>query len=302
MRHWESELISSPPANSETVPAFDSGWLLPDGGRQAYLPYVQDDHPVGWSAELQELHAESTRTHFIDVWTREAMLKQLGNVAADAVVVDLGCSSGHLLRDLRAACPTARLIGVDLVAAGLQAAHALVPEARLLQADVCKLPLRSGSIDAVLSANLLEHVPDDTRALAELHRVLRPGAQAVVVVPNGPRLYDYYDRSLGHLRRYGRGELAGKARSVGLEVLRDAHLGSLLYPPFWVVKHRNRLRFGNLGDADVRRRVARDIARTIDSRLGRSSCRLERRLLQAGVRLPFGIRGLTLLRRPEDSE
>src|SRR2546423_258105 len=80
------------------------------------------------------------------------------------------------------------------------------------------LPLGEASVDAVVSATLLEHVPDDRRVLTELRRVLRPGAPAVVVVPAGPGLYDYYDRFLGHRRRYGRGELAARARSVGLQV------------------------------------------------------------------------------------
>ncbi len=288
-----------PPAGRETVPPFDRGWLYPDGSRHPYLPYVHDDHPVNWSGELEELHAESSREHFLDVWTRRAMLDRIGAVPADATIVDLGCSSGHLLEDIHAAHPEAGLIGVDLVASGLRKAHALVPGARLLQADACRLPLHTGSVDAALSANLLEHVPDDVRALAELRRVLRAGGRAVVVVPSGPGTYDYYDRFLGHERRYARGELAGKARSAGLEVLLDAHLGSLLYPPFWLVKQRNRRRYDHLRGAALRQRVAEDIARTKDSRMGRSLCLLERRLLDTGVRLPFGIRGLVVLRRPE---
>jgi SAM-dependent methyltransferase len=214
------------------------------------------------------------------------------------VLADVGCSSGYLLEDLRASHPSATLIGIDLIASGLRKAHALVPQAHLLQADACALPLRDASIDAALSANLLEHVPDDVLALAELRRVLRPGARAVVVVPSGPGLYDYYDRFLGHERRYGRGELAEKARGVGLEVLLDTHLGWLLYPPFWLVKKRNR-RLGSLTDAELQRRVTRDIADTTDSRTGRLACALEERMLRTGVRAPFGIRGLTVLRRPE---
>jgi SAM-dependent methyltransferase len=201
---------------------------------------------------------------------------------------------------VREAHPHATLIGIDLVASGLLKAHALVPHARLLQADACKLPLRAGSVDAVLSANLLEHVPDDVRALAELRRVLRGGARAVVVVPSGPGNYDYYDRFLGHERRYARGEQAAKARGVGLDGLLDTYLGSLLYPPFWLVKQRNRRRYEDLDGAALELRVAADIAGTKDSRFGRLLCRLEERLLRAGVRPSFGIRGLTVLRRPED--
>lgn len=262
-----------------------------------FLSHVGDDASVNWSDELEELHEESSRTHFIDVWTRAAMIERLGSVSAGGTITDLGCSTGFLLEDLRVTYPRARLVGVDLVASGLRKAHALVPEARLLQADVCALPLADRSVDAAVSANLLEHVPDDSSALRELQRVLRPGGRAVVVVPAAPGTYDYYDRFLGHERRYGRGELAAKARAAGLEVLEDAYLGALLYPAFWAVKKRNRHRFDHLRGAALEERVARDIANTKDSRLGGWACRFERALLHRGVRLPFGIRGLTVVRR-----
>jgi SAM-dependent methyltransferase len=287
-----------PPPGAGALPGFDHGWLRPDGGRDPCLRYVDDRHPVNWSAELEGLHAETSHDHFIDVWTRGAMLERLGPAAPGEVIVDLGCSTGHLLQELREARPQAQLIGVDLIVSGLHAAHRLVPDARLLQADACSLPLEDMSVDIAVSANLLEHVPDDEAALAEIRRVLAPGALAVLVVPAAPGAYDYYDRFLGHVRRYGRGELADKAQRAGLEVLEDAHLGSILFGPFLMVKQRNRRRYGRLAGARLEARVTSDIAGTRDSRVGRLTCVLERRLLRRGVRLPFGIRGLTVVRRP----
>jgi SAM-dependent methyltransferase len=286
-----------PPPGADELPRFDRGWIG-QSGRDAFLRYV---HPqsVNWSEELESLHEESTREHFIDVWTRRAMIARLGPLPAQPRVADIGCSSGYMLEDLRASCPGATLIGVDMIASGLRNAHTLVPDARLLQADACALPIRGRTLDAALSANLLEHVPDDVQVLRELHRVLRPGAIAVVVVPTGSRLYDYYDHFLGHERRYARGELAGKAGSVGLEVLQDIHLGALLYPPFWLAKKRNRRRFKHLEDEALRARVEGNIADTKSSRAGRLACEIEERMLAAGVRLSFGIRGLTVVRRPD---
>ena len=59
-------------------------------------------------------------------------------------------------------------------------------------------------------------------------------------------------------------------------MIEDAHLGSLLYPPFWIVKQRNRRRFAHLEGAALEARVAADIAGTRDSRLGALACELER--------------------------
>lgn len=296
-----TRLALRPPPDGDGVPAFDDGWRRPDGDVDPYLSFVGERHAVNWSAELEELHEESSRDHFMDVLTRRSMLERVGRLPARPVIVDVGCSTGYLLEDLCAAYPRATLVGVDLVAAGLLKAHRNVPAARLLQADACALPLEDASVDLAVSANLLEHVPDDRGALSELRRVLRPGARAVLVVPGGPGTYDYYDRFLGHERRYARGELADKARAAGLEVIEDLHLGSLLYPAFWLVKQRNRRRFGQLEGAALEARVAADIAGTSDSRVGRLACTFERGLVRRGVKLPFGIRGLTVVRRPQEA-
>ncbi len=289
-----------PPVGLAEVPLFEAGWKSADGSVAPFLSYVADDATVNWSDELEDLHEEASRDHFIDVWTRTAMLERLGEVPAEGAIADLGCSTGYLLEDLRAAYPGACLIGVDLVAPGLRKAHELLPDAWLLRADVCALPLADGSVDAAVSANLLEHVPDDEGALREICRILRPGGRAAVVVPAAPGTYDYYDRFLGHERRYSRGELAAKAQQAGFEVLEDAHLGAPLYPAFWAVKKRNRLRYDDLRGSALEERVAQDIANTQNSPIGDWASRLERGLLRRGIRVPFGIRGLTVLRRPAE--
>ena len=282
-----------PPPGLESIPDYDDGWLL-DGVSAPYLTYLESSR-VNWSDRLERLHEEASRTHFLDVWTRAAIVACLGNVDPRAVILDLGCSSGYMLEDLHSAHPEARLVGVDLVAAGLPRAHAATPTARLLQADVCDLPMRAATVDAIVSANLLEHVPDDRAALMEILRVLRPGATAVIVVPAGPGTFDYYDRFLGHERRYARHELANRGRSVGLEVFEDRYIGSLLYPAFWLVKQRNRRRYAELTGVDLENRVVRDIASTRTSHVGGLLRRLEE---VTRMRLPFGIRNLVGFRRP----
>jgi len=293
-------LLSAPDA-AGVVPDYDDGWVLPDGHREPFLSYVDTDPSVNWSEELEALHEEASRTHFIDRWTREAIVTRVGVLPPQATIADIGCSTGFLLEDLQGSHPDATLVGVDLIAAGLRKAHRSVPAARLLHADACALPLGDQSVDAVVSANLLEHVPDDRRALAEIARVLRPGRLAVIVVPAGPGTYDYYDRFLSHERRYARGELARKCDDAGLEPLEDRYIASLIYPAFWLVKQRNRRRYGSLRGEALEARVAGDIARTRDSSAGHVAWHLEERLVRAGVRLPFGIRSLVVARRPGQS-
>jgi SAM-dependent methyltransferase len=295
----ESATIFRTPPGHSAVPAFADGWQLDGSSSFPFLSYAEADPSVNWSDELEQLHEESSRTHFLDRWTRDAILAGVGPLPATATIADVGCSTGFLLEDVRAAYPSATLLGVDLIGAGLEKAHRLVPSAQLVRADTCDLPIADARLDAVVSANLLEHVPDDRGALREFHRVLSPGGRAVIVVPAGPSTYDYYDRFLGHERRYGRRELASKCADAGFEIVDDAYIGALLYPPFWLVKQRNRRIHGSLRGDALERQVAGDIARTHDSRIGDLAWRIERRLAAAGVKLPFGIRSLVTARRPD---
>ena len=173
----------------------------------------------------------------------------------------------------------------------------LVPQVPLLRASALELPLDDASVDAIASLNVLEHLADDVGALTEMRRVLRPGGRAAVVVPAGPGLYDFYDRHLQHERRYARRELSRKAKDAGFGVRLDAHLGSGLYPMFWVVKKRNRRLQRSLSAARERELVTRHIEGTKDSRVGRGLCALERRALARGIRPTFGIRAFAVLER-----
>jgi SAM-dependent methyltransferase len=295
----EVPAIFRPLPGQAAVPPFASGWQIGPPPPEPFLSYVDADPSVNWSDELEQLHEESSRTHFLDRWTRNAILAGVDGLAPTATIADVGCSSGFLLEDVRVEYPAATLLGVDLIGAGLEKAHRLVPSARLVRADTCDLPIADGRVDAVVSANLLEHVPNDRAALREFLRVLRPGGRAVIVVPAGPSTYDYYDRFLGHERRYARRELAQKCAGAGLEIVEDTYIGALLYPPFWLVKQRNRRVAGGLRGDALQCRVAADIERTHDSRMGDLAWRIERRLAGAGVKLPFGIRSLVTARRPD---
>jgi SAM-dependent methyltransferase len=70
-----------------------------------------------------------------------------------------------------------RLPQLDRVTADLE------PGAADLAIDITRIALADGSFDAILCSHVLEHVEDDRAAMSELHRVLRPGGFALVLVP-----------------------------------------------------------------------------------------------------------------------
>lgn len=120
-----------------------------------------------------------------------------------------------------------------------------VPEgakARTAVGDALALPYEDESFDVVLISEVLEHVPEDERAIAELTRILKPGGVAAVTVPRYfPEkicwaLSDaYHEVEGGHVRIYRADELAAKLAAAKLTV-EHTHHAHALHSPYWWLK------------------------------------------------------------------
>ena len=100
-----------------------------------------------------------------------------------------------------------------------------------VKADICDLPFKDNSFDFIICNHVLEHIPDDTKAMQELYRVLAPSGTAIMQVPydakrditfedntitdqrERTRIFGQYD----HLRVYGM-DYFKKLSSIGFEV------------------------------------------------------------------------------------
>ncbi|MBI2586279.1 MAG: methyltransferase domain-containing protein [Rhodospirillales bacterium] len=91
------------------------------------------------------------------------------------------------------------------------------------------------SRDCAVMINVLEHLADDTRVMAGLFRLLKPGGHLLVFVPALPWLFGAMDEALGHYRRYRRAALIGLARDQGFEVIADRYFDFFGVLPWWVV-------------------------------------------------------------------
>jgi SAM-dependent methyltransferase len=108
-------------------------------------------------------------------------------------VLDAGCGAGEYVVALSEAGYEAT--GVEYLpekVADWAAEHPA--DGRVLRGDLAALPFPAGHFDGAVLNEVLEHVPDERAALAELRRVLRPGASLVVLSPN--RLYPFETHGL----------------------------------------------------------------------------------------------------------
>jgi len=101
----------------------------------------------------------------------------------DETVLDIGTGTGQYLAPLRERLPRGRIIAGDLAPGMLRDLRfkGVPAEAMLLNADAESLPLADASCDAVIASYVMFFIPDIPRAVAEMHRVLRPGGVLLAV-------------------------------------------------------------------------------------------------------------------------
>ena len=171
-------------------------------------------------------------------------------------VLDLGCGFGrHAYESMRRG---AEVVACDFSLAELKDVTAMfkaiaAEEAATLPAaasgaatngDATRLPFADGAFDKVIASEVLEHIPDDGAAFAELARVLRPGGRLAVTVPAWlPEricwaLSEEFHAPFvegGHVRIYKERELRAQLRAAGLRP-GAAHHAHALHSPYWWLK------------------------------------------------------------------
>jgi SAM-dependent methyltransferase len=169
---------------------------------------------------------------------------RLGVGAGDRLL-DLGAGGGR--HAFEASRRGARVIALDADAAELKDVGAIFAAmeatgAGAVNGDALCLPFPDGTFDRIIAAEVLEHIPADRTAMAELVRVLRPGGTIAVTVPRWfPELVnwalsdDYHNVEGGHVRIYRHSALVGRLRDAGL-TYRGTGFAHALHSPYWWLK------------------------------------------------------------------
>jgi len=240
------------------------------------------------AAELERLgdHEESYWWHRV----RELIVHQLLRRYAppNPRILDIGCGTGATTASLRCFGP---VVAMDIASQAL--ARARTRRLPVIRSSAQHLPVRPGCFDLVVALDVFEHLDDDLAAAREVRAALAPGGVLVATVPAYAFLWSSHDVSLGHRRRYRRGQLIDLLSRADLEVERCTYVMSSIVPVAIAVRLAERL-------LPQGRRPARSGYVPTPDLLNRLLVRLvgiDRYLLR-WLDLPFGLSVAAVARRP----
>lgn len=167
-------------------------------------------------------------------------------------VIDVGCGAGrHSFEAYRRGADViafdqdaAELDNVGTMLRAMADAGETPPSAKAeaVVGDALALPYADGTFDCVIASEILEHVPHDDAAIAELIRVLKVGGSLAVTVPRWlpERICwllsaEYHSNEGGHVRIYKADTLRSKIAARGLEPTHSHHAHGL-HSPYWWLK------------------------------------------------------------------
>lgn len=185
--------------------------------------YLGDQFP-----ELNEAYFREALSHRYALYPRIPEIADFGGFRdKDVLEVGVGQGSDHYMF----ASQGARMTGIDLTpkhcAITSLMLRTLGASSRILRADARSLPFANGSFDHVYSCGVLLLVAEIERALAEIHRVLRPGGTATIMLYNRASLHYWLKTRLYF------GWALGEDAVLGRDTVLDWYTDGIGYPKTW---------------------------------------------------------------------
>lgn len=242
---------------------------------------------------LLEATARAERDHFWFRGFRRFVAPLLAQAVHDrpaAAMLDCGCGTGHNLALLRR---YGRAAGIDLTWTGLVHARE-TGERAIAQASATRLPFADGAFDVVTSFDVIYALQDadETAALREMFRVLRPGGHLVINVAAMDLLKGNHSVLSGEVRRYSHAGLSDRLRTAGFEIRRLSYTNATILPALAAVRLIQRLS----GHEESQQEISIPLA-PINAALG-AALAIEAAALRF-VNMPFGSSLLGLARKKD---
>jgi SAM-dependent methyltransferase len=239
-----------------------------------------------------ELHAKIEDIHWWFKARREIMFDQLKKYVPPGerkVIAEVGCGTGGNLKFLK---NYYHVIGVDISPEAVKYTKERVNCSVFLGDFRIALKGSWDAIDAVILADVLEHIEDDGIFLREIIQYLKLGAALLITVPAHGYLWSEHDVILGHKRRYSVRNLRYLWKDLPMKELFFSPFNCLFFPA--IVLYRMLKRgSASRGKSDLH------LPSSVINNMLYKIFSAERALLKLSP-LPWGVSYLALLRKMRD--
>jgi SAM-dependent methyltransferase len=228
------------------------------------------------------------------------VLQRVGFKMASAVL-DAGCGTGQNLLWLQEHFHPDLLEGFDISERAMELSRQVVPDAKLVKADLCQgnLPFEGDLLDLILCSDVL-YTTGVTPALPGLQQLcqrLKPGGILLLHLPAFNWLYSRHDTAVHTRSRFRRGEVVQLLEALSLRVELVTYRMFLLFPLVVLARLPSILRGGDRNARTARSELQLP-HRMINSVL-RRIVQFENRMIGAGLRFPWGSSLVAIGRKPE---
>jgi len=217
----------------------------------------------------------------------KAWLRARPCLESSPLLVDVGAGQGLLIREMSVVM---RALGVEPYREVIPKSSPDVPWERMLCGSVSGLPVKDKTADYVTCLDVLEHICDDRKALAEIVRVTKEGGRIILTVPACSWALSDWDQALGHYRRYNRRDMEKLLGGFPLDIIENRYINNVPFLP--VVAYRF-----------LRQRFFPDIKRRLEDEIPSEPWNswlyqlFVKTALWQSISLPFGLSLLTVAER-----
>jgi SAM-dependent methyltransferase len=163
-----------------------------------------------------------------------------------ARILDLGCGGGYLVEFL-GEIGFADIYGIDLSGETVRQCRER-GALRILPGDCSRTPFGGDGFDAIIAADVLEHLEKPVEALQEWRRILRAEGRLFITVPAFSFLWSRHDEVCHHYRRYTRFALRASLEEADFEVERISFWNTALFFPVCLIRMAQKLFRNRVGE------------------------------------------------------
>lgn len=163
------------------------------------------------------------------------LVRLVASFVQGQTVVDIGSGSGFLAGTLQRSGK--KVTGIEPEPGLCELSKRLNPDVAVITGRAEEIDaLVTEPVDAVVMADVLEHIEHDSEQVRKIHSVLRENGEFILVVPAHPFLFGERDRQMGHYRRYTKATLARVLIEGGFRLERVRYWNALGMLPYFIAE------------------------------------------------------------------